>query len=131
MEASDKMTADVFEKTERRSAPPHDSGDIWPEVALVFAAKPLACGRKWLAWVPSNDAIHFATPRSRVEGAQVRPDRRRSQGFFLHRADQCCGGESFPLHISDGVSPSEPQPGTGEVEPEVEPSDPGAQTDGT
>jgi hypothetical protein len=53
-----------------------------------------------LAWESGRDEIHFAAKSSALEGSQVRPDRRGSQGTLFHLFDQVGSGEGFPLHES-------------------------------
>jgi hypothetical protein len=51
-----------------------------------------------LARDAANDAIHDAAPRSAIEGSHIAPHRRWSHETRLHRCDQVCDGEGFPLH---------------------------------
>ena len=50
-----------------------------------------------------NDAIHFSTPASSVEGGNVGPDRRRIQRAFFHARNQDAGCVSFPLNVANGA----------------------------
>jgi hypothetical protein len=76
--------------------------DEGPEVAGVGLAAPLPGVAEWLARVAARDAIHDSTPRARVEGSQVRPDRRDIQPCFFHATHKRRGGTGFPLHITNG-----------------------------
>lgn len=125
------MTGDVLEEAPGGLALSKNSSDIWPEVTLVVFAAAMAGEAEWLAGVAASDAIHEATPWASVEGAQVTPDRRRSQATLLHLRRQSGDGERFPLHHADCASASEPRSSSSSVEAKVKPAASGAQADGT
>lgn len=94
--------------------------------AVVVLPKPLPGDAVALAGISRQDAIHCAAPRSSVEGSQVRPDSSRMKPPCFHRRDKACGCTDFPLHETNAATS-----GFGNSDAEVEPSDAGAQTDGT
>jgi hypothetical protein len=48
-----------------------------------------------------RDAIHFSTPRLAIEGANIRPNRRRIQGLVFHARSPEFAGECFVLNEAD------------------------------
>ena len=76
--------------------------------ALAFDARALSGVADVGAGESANDAIHDATPRLSIEGANVRPDRSRIQGARLNAR----------RHIADDASAW-----YSESEPDVEPGD--------
>lgn len=78
------MSEDVLGDEHRGGRLPEDAGDFGPEVPGVFGATAQSGCAEWLARVTGSEDIHLATPRSAVEGAQVRPDRRVIQRRVLH-----------------------------------------------
>lgn len=82
------MTADVLDEDEAGSEYLGEALDVGPEVSLVCVLALLACDGEWLTRDAASDAIHDSSPRARVEGGEVAPDRRRIQGSFFHAADQ-------------------------------------------
>lgn len=115
---------DVLDEDEPRPCAGDDAPRVAPEVALVEAAALAAGEAVRLARDAANEAIHEAAPGAAVEGADIRPDRRRSQETRVHRRDQMGNGEGFPLHHNDGARSR-----NGEVEGKVKPSASGAQAD--
>ena len=126
-----QMAGDVLEEAQGGLGVSDHASDSWPEVAWVgFPETPAGCGKR-LAWVAANDAIHDSTPRASIEGSQVTPDRRRSQGSRFHRCRQNRGCERFPLDHAHRASSSEADTLSSEVEAEVKSANPGTQADGT
>lgn len=76
-----------------------------------------------LTRVAADDEIHAATPRSRVEGSDVRPDRRRRKGSVRHARRQDASDRCFDLNMTDRASASTEC----EVEAEFDPADPRAE----
>lgn len=101
-----------------------DAEHVWPEPSLVFDAESLPRAGDGLAGEPRSDEIHCSTPRSSVEGFEARPDRRRIQPPFFHSLDQNGGCICFPFDVSDRAHAKASKR-------EVEPADPGAETEGT
>ena len=77
---------------------------------------------KWLAGVPASEDIHCSTPRAAIEGSNIVPQRCFIQGLVFHPRHE--GGRSicFPLDVTNSAIP-----GTGDGEPEVDPSGSGAE----
>lgn len=94
------MGADVLAKEDRGAGLFEDAGDLGPEPALVFGAKPLAGVALSLARVARSDDIHDAAPRSAVEGGNVVPDRSRRQGRLFHPGHEAGRGVGFPLDVT-------------------------------
>jgi len=117
------VPCDVLEEPERCAGLVEDSSDVRPEVALVVGAEPSPGDAERLARVAARDEIHASTPRSSVEGSQVRPDRSRIQGRVFHPGHEDGRGEGFPLDVANGARPS--------GQAEVDPADSGAERDGT
>lgn len=99
-----------------------DAENLVDEPAFVSGSKSAAGDAVWLARVSRSDAIHDATPWSRVEGSKVRPDRRRMKPPVFHARLKDCGGIGFPLHVSDAA-----RSGLGDSDAEIEPADAGAE----
>jgi hypothetical protein len=89
----------------------------------IVCSTTLAGEAERLARVSANDAIHDATPRSAVEGSNVRPDRRRSQDRIFHARRQDRGGECFAFNVADDASRS----AKGKLNSDVEASDAGTE----
>jgi len=119
-----KVPLNVLAEEEARAGLLEDAQDLRPEVALVDFSEALAGGAEWLARIARHDEIHRSTPGSSVEGSQVAPDRSTSQDSVVHARDQNRGCMSFSLHVADRASRSQG------VQPEVEPSDAGAEAEG-
>lgn len=120
--AEAQMIGDVFEEDDRGIAFPDDAGDMGPEMARISFAETPPGNREWLARVARSEDIHDAAPWPAVEGCKVVPDRCRIQGLVRHprhESGRCVG---FPLDVTHSAVS-----GTGDVEPEVEPADTGAQ----
>lgn len=116
---SASCSADVLPEEERGFALVGEP-DLLEEEAASFPVEPglLSGDGEVLARSAASDAIHDATPRAAVEGAQVVPDRSRRQGRLFHPGHEAGRGEGFPLdvHHSAGGSTG------GSLEAEVEPS---------
>jgi len=114
-EAEAEMMGDILKEDEGRLDLSDDAGDMGPEVAWVICAKPFACDRKWLAWIPCTEDIHSAAPRSAVEGSNVVPDNSLIQGRVFHPRHESGCGKGFPLDMAHSTIS-----GDGDGEPEVE-----------
>lgn len=102
-EKSDR-SADVFKKDERRPALPNNALRIGPKIPLVARSQAFARDAVGLARDSRSDAIHHSTPGAAVEGAQIRPAKRRTQAQDFVRRRQYLASESFPLHHTDRSS---------------------------
>lgn len=116
----------VLQEDEARSRIANDPGDGRPYPPIVFEPSASAGVGPGLAGEPRSDEIHRSTPRSAVEGLEVVPDRSRIQGLVLHPRHEDGRGEGFPLDVAHS-----PCGGLGEPDAELEPSDPGADGEGT
>lgn len=116
------MVGDVLKKRDPWPQVGDDVADVRPEVPWI-AFRLLASGDgEWLARISRSDDIHAATPLAAIEGANIRPDRRRIQGFIFHARSKDAGGIGFPLDITNGLAARD-----GELESKLKPSGPGAQ----
>lgn len=106
VESARSESCDVLDEDERRPNLIKHTGEVPPQAGSRPRDDPraLAGDGDVLAGEAASDKIHDATPRSAVEGGDIRPHRARIQLSFFHRADQRCAGESFPLHETDCAS---------------------------
>ena len=95
------MTGDVLDADEPGLKGDDELLDIGPEMSLVFVGSLLAGDGERLARDAASDAVHDSTPRFRVEGGEVTPDRCLIQPPFFHAADQYRGCIGFPLDVTD------------------------------
>jgi hypothetical protein len=96
--------ADVLQKHEPRFAIGCNAGDFEKEAASLSIKPSAPTGNaEVLAWEAGNDAIHSATPRLSVEGANVGPDRCRIQRPFFHARCQDASGICLPLNVANGA----------------------------
>jgi hypothetical protein len=121
-QTSGNKTPDVLQDDELGLDRSQSLGNERPEPSVVVDAEALPGARDGLTGEARHDAIHRATPRSAVEGGEVSPDRRRSQGAVRHARRQDAGREGFPLHVTDGAGG-----GQGESDAEVEAADAGTE----
>jgi hypothetical protein len=112
------VLADEQWRTKRRD----DSKNIGPQITLISGAAALAGRAVRRARPARNDRVHDATPRLSIEGGEITPDRCFIHETRLHRFDQTCGSECFPLHVTDRASMA-----NGEGEPDVESAAAGAE----
>ncbi len=116
------MAGDVFEEDPFRGDLVDDAGDGRPEVAGIIGSPSVAGLAEGLAGITGREEIHAAAPRSAVEGSQIVPDRRRSQGRVFHPGHESGRGVGFPLDVTHSSIA-----GLGDVKAEVETSVAGAQ----
>lgn len=117
-ESEGQMAGDVLEEAPAGTKISNPGSNGGPEVAGVVFTSPRSGIRKRLAGVSANDSIHEATPRSKVEGSQVTPERSRRKVCCFHAVDQERGCRGFVLHVADDAS----RPACSEVNAEVESS---------
>jgi hypothetical protein len=101
-----------------------DSGDLGPEVAGIGVAAAFPGVAEGLAGIAGRDEMNAAAERSTVEGSQIVPDSRLTQGLVCHPRHESGRSVTFPLnesHSSVGW--------LGDVEPEVEAGIAGAEGD--
>jgi hypothetical protein len=114
---------DVFEEDGRRLALADDPDEVGPEGAFVVVPALAAGDRVRLAREAGSDEIHFPAVRAAVEGREIVPDRCRIQGRIRHPRHEDGRRKGVPLDVAhSSVSPSQGKP-----DPEVEPSDTGAE----
>jgi hypothetical protein len=123
---SASCSTDVLPEEERGFAFVGDS-DLLEEEPASLAVEPglLAGDAEVLARRSASDAIHEATPRAAVEGAEVVPNRGLAQGLLRHpghEAGRCVG---FPLDVHHSAGDS----AGGSLESEVEASSAGADAE--
>lgn len=116
------MVGDVLEETPAGSDDAEVLLDEGPEVSRVVSAPLLPGDRERLARIAANDAVHASTPRSAVEGSEIRPQRRRIQLSRFHMRNQDVAGIGFDLHIADRSSSGKRQSNA-----EIESSSAGAE----
>lgn len=122
-----EQPADILEEEPLGPAFGEDALDVGPEPPLIVAPKSLAGDAVALAGDSRNDEIHRSAQRASVEGCQVAPNRRWSQGaLFFHASRQDRAGVCFPLHVHDGAMRSA-QSGESAGDTEVESSPAGAE----
>jgi hypothetical protein len=93
-----------------------------PEPSLIFPAFAIPSRRCGLTGESGRDEIHFLTPVLAGEGCEIVPDRSLIQGLVCHPRHEDARAIGFPLDVTNSfVSLSQ-----GELEPEFEPSHPGA-----
>lgn len=133
-ELSVRVPRDVLAEETRRPALIEDVDGAVEQPAIVELAKPLSGDAVALARVSRSDDVHESSKASAVEGASIRPDRRRMKPPRFHRRDQACGGCSFPLHVTDAAYILSPMPPDsvpmGEHETEFESADAGGDGEG-
>ncbi len=117
---------DIFHEEESRSHVASDPPDLGPEPAFISLCESLTSDANGLTWEPSSDEIHDATPRRRIEGAQVTPDRSRIQGRVRHPGHEDGRAVGLPLD-----SAHKTMVGSGDSDANVEASDAGAESKGT
>lgn len=122
VESQSKVACDILQEDEARSHLANDSQDLGPEVALVFLPEPTAGNREGLAWVTGSDDIHPATPRSAIEGSEIRVNRSGLNRPLFHASRQDFADRVLPLHETDRSSAGKRQ-----SDSEVESADAGAQ----
>ncbi len=91
--------------------------------ALAVESRALPSSADVLARRASSDEVHKATPRARVEGVEVVPDRSRCQGLLFHPCHEDGRSEGIPLDVHHRLH------STGVGESEVESSDAAAHAD--
>tara|TARA_R110002012_G_scaffold16958_6_gene64464 strand:+ start:3508 stop:3774 length:267 start_codon:yes stop_codon:yes gene_type:complete len=70
-----------------------------------------------LAGIAGSDEMNLSAPRSAVEGSQIVPYRRRSQGLVFHPRHERGRGVGFPLDVTNSSIL-----GDGDFDTELEPA---------
>ena len=121
--SASEMSGNILKVTPVGFALSDDASDVGPEIAGVVESPASAGDAERLARIARHESVHCATPRSSVEGSEIRPDRRWRHGAFVHARSQYAGGRCFDLHIADWESRS----AASGVNTEIESSDPGGE----
>ena len=77
-------SGDVLQEHESRSHVTDDPSDGRPEPTLVVNTTLLTGSGERLAGEAGSDEVHSSSPRRRVEGVEVRPDRSAIQVRLFH-----------------------------------------------
>ena len=77
--AKGDVTSDVFEEDPLGAAFPDDTGDVGPEVPGIVCTAALASGAEGLAGVSGEDDVEGTAEDTRIEAAEVIPDRGRRE----------------------------------------------------
>lgn len=99
-----------------------DPGDVRPQVPGIGFAVSLARLAEGLAWITGRDEMNAAAPGAAVEGCEIVPNKRWSQGRVFHPGHESGRRVGFPLDVTHS-----PVSGFGDVQSEVEAGVAGAQ----
>lgn len=116
----------ILQEHEARDHLTDDSVDVRPEPTVIFQSSSKTGITERLAWKAGSDDIHLSTPRTAVEGFEVRPDRSLIQGLVFHPRHEYGRCVGFPLNVSHGSALH-----SGELESKLEASIAGAEVQGT
>lgn len=106
---------DVLKEDEAGADLVDDAGDLGPQVAGVGVAAAQSGLAEGLTGIAGRDEMNAAAPRSAVEGSQIVPYRRWSQGLVCHPRHESGRRVSLPLDVTNS-----PISGLGDVQAEVE-----------
>lgn len=118
------VTFDVFAENPFGFGFADDPGDLGPEMTGIGLASPLSGLAEGLAGITGRDEMYAAAPRAAVEGSQIVPYRRRSQGRVFHPGHESGRRMGFALDVTHS-----PISGFGDVQAEVEAGIASAQGD--
>lgn len=102
-EAEGDVTGYVFEEHPFWAAFADDAGDIWPKVAGIIGATAFASGTEGLAGISGEDDVKGTAERSRIEAAEIIPDRGRCEVSCALGGDEDGPGPDLPFDESAGV----------------------------
>ena len=117
-----QVAFDVLQEHPARPDFSHDAGDFGPEVSGVVLAPTSAGLAEGLAGITGRDDMNAVAPWSAVEGSQIVPYRRRSQGLVFHPGHESGRSVGFPLDVTHS-----PIAGLGDVDAEIEAAVSGAE----
>lgn len=103
------MPGDVLEEDPERADFADDPRDVRPEVAGIVLSAALPGHGERLAGIPGSEEMNSAAERAAVEGSEIRPHNRWSQGLLFHARRQDGARECFDLHVTDDASASKSQ----------------------
>lgn len=118
------MAADVLEEDPSGLDLADDARDLRPEVTGIRRSPTVPGLAERLTGVTGRDEIHAAAPWSAVEGSEIVPDSRRSQGLVFHPGHESGRSVGFPLDVTHS-----PIAGLGDMDAEVEATVAGAKGD--
>lgn len=107
---------DIFAEHPSRPDLADDPGDLGPQVPGIGSASPQSSHTEGLAGITGSDDMNAVAPRSAIEGSQIVPYRRRSQGRVLHPRHESRRCMGLPLDITHSAVS-----GFGDVQAKVEP----------
>lgn len=108
---------DILAKDPPRLRLGHDAPHFRPEMPRVALSASSTGETEGLAWIAGRDEMNAVAPRAAVEGSEIVPDKRLSQGLVFHPRHESCRSMGLPLDESHS-----PISGLGDVQPEVETS---------
>lgn len=111
------VAGDVFEEDPARPDFGDDPGDLGPEVPRVVGTPAISGQAEGLAGITGRDDMNAVAPRAAVEGSQIVPDRRWSQGLVFHPGHERGRRMGFPLDVTHSSVA-----GFGDMQSEVETS---------
>jgi hypothetical protein len=117
-----EVAFDVLEEDPSGSDLAHDPGDLGPEVSGIRVAAPFSGLAEGLTGITGRDDMNAPAPRSAVEGSQIVPYSRWSQGLVCHPCHESGRSVGFPLDVAHSSIA-----GLGDVDAEVETAISGAQ----
>lgn len=94
------MAFDIFAEHPFRLGFADDPGDLGPQVARILLSPSCAGEAEGLAGIAGRDDMNAAAPWAAVEGFEIVPYRRRSQGRVFHPRHESGRRMSFPLDES-------------------------------
>jgi hypothetical protein len=103
LEAEADVTGDVLNEDPFGAAFGDDPGDLWPEVAGIVGAAPLACRAEGLAGIAGEDGVEGTAEGPCVEAAQVVPDWCRGEIPRALGGDEHGAGPFLPFDKGAGV----------------------------
>lgn len=122
--AHGQVPFDVFAEDPFRFDFAGDAGDLGPKVTWVAVTAAVAGIAEGLAWITGSEEMNAAAPRATVEGSQVVPDKRFTQGLVRHPCHESGRSVAFPLDVTDSSIS-----GFSDVQAKVEAGVSGAQGD--
>jgi hypothetical protein len=126
LESHGKQPWNILQEEVRGTHSASDAPYLVPEPPLVVGPGAATGDADGLTREPRSDEIHDSTPWRRVECGEVVPDRSLIQGLVCHPCHEHGRAVGLPLD-----SAHKTMVGSGELDSEIEPADPGAESEGT
>jgi hypothetical protein len=95
-----QVSLDIFAPDPLRVHFLDDARDLRPEMAGIGITAAPPCVAEGLAWITGRDEMNAVTPSAAVEGSQVVPDSRLTQGRVVHPRHESGRRMAFPLDES-------------------------------